>query len=178
MIDTKYYKLLKKYPNHSIGDLAMFDEEADDENYLWSNTLMPIPSDFQPDINPDWFELCLFVTEDGVPKFVYDKYVCIKSDNIFENISAVANRDTYLNEVNVKRFSTKEMAESYLNPVIKFDLALDLSSGNIFDMIETEYDSNYFNYNVLIGHSSNYGKVYKCWNVIESDFVLYFDTKS
>ena len=175
MIDTKYYKLLKDYPNRSIGDLAMFDEEVDDENYLWTNTLMPIPSDFQPDMNPDWFELCLFVTEDGVPIFDGYGYYFISHSLTIIHSGARFGAD-YTDSV-TKRFSTKESAEAYLNPVIKFDSYLRYTFDKELIMFETGHDSDYFNYNVLIGYSSNYGKVYKCWNIIESDFVLYFCNK-
>lgn len=179
MIDTKYYKLLKNYPNHSIGDLAIIDRNCSELNFIWFKTSMDIPSDFQPDMNPDWFELCLFVTEDGVPIFKNDSYWYMTDGVIFENYLAVGNRRNYSDKAETKRFSTKESAEAYLNPAIKFDTYLCRPQcGTILSLsIRTNAESSQFKNVTSLGNSKNYGQVYKCWDENESDYILFFGTK-
>ncbi len=86
----KRYKLIKEYPGHKIGDIAVFDARISESNFLFlpknetiENILYKklffeiIPSNFQPDITPEWFEevkVPLFITFDKEPIYEGDDY--------------------------------------------------------------------------------------------------------
>lgn len=185
--DTKVYKLIKDYPNHSIGDLAIYDNMIAELNFYWMNSTIvstkveTIPQEFQPDVTPEWFELCLFVTEDGVPIFYEDNYYATMG---YESVNVAylttnSSRDTYQNENNkCKYFSTKESAEKYLQNLkyegIKFEKVL-LSDRNIRDTVAMPNDYDNVEH---IGFDRCYGDVFKCYQNGHTNFVLYFGIKS
>lgn len=54
MIHSKY-KLITKYPGRTIGDIAIYDPEILDSNFVWEKDNEIVPKDFQPDVTPSWF---------------------------------------------------------------------------------------------------------------------------
>ena len=62
--------------------------------------------------NGKWAEKALFVTEDGKPIFYRDKYYVIESGFV-NDVVAVGGKDDYPNTI--KRFSTREAAQEYLD---------------------------------------------------------------
>lgn len=50
------YKLKKEYPGRSIGDIVKYNSEFNNTNFYWEEDNFPIPTEFQPDLNPQWFE--------------------------------------------------------------------------------------------------------------------------
>jgi hypothetical protein len=50
------YKLIKEYPKHEIGDVAIFDPEINPNNFIWEKSGKIIPSEFQCDVTGEWFD--------------------------------------------------------------------------------------------------------------------------
>lgn len=57
------YRLIKDYPNHKIGDIAVYDPEINELNFIWEKRFSTpddrrsvVPVQFQPDVTPEWFE--------------------------------------------------------------------------------------------------------------------------
>ncbi len=50
------YKLIKEYPGRNVGDTAGYVPVVSERSFFWEKDGKGIPKDFQPDVNPLWFE--------------------------------------------------------------------------------------------------------------------------
>lgn len=50
------YKLIKEFPGREQGDIAIYVPSISATHFLWDKDRRAVPTDFQPDITPDWFE--------------------------------------------------------------------------------------------------------------------------